>query len=73
MNYLTIPNAENRALTNYNDAKFNSTATVECDLGYYNEIVKQQDEGISATVIKCDKTGKWSNLPNCVKKGEYDF
>ncbi|XP_053389202.1 zona pellucida sperm-binding protein 3 receptor-like [Mercenaria mercenaria] len=65
MSPLTIPNAKKRLLVS--DTKYNSTANVSCDIGYYEQNTTQT-EGISTVEIRCDENGSWTNLPTCVRK-----
>ncbi|XP_053372790.1 sushi, von Willebrand factor type A, EGF and pentraxin domain-containing protein 1-like [Mercenaria mercenaria] len=51
----------------HNDTKYNSTADIDCDEGYYN-IKDTQTAGISTTTISCSQHGTWVNIPTCVKK-----
>ncbi|XP_060604257.1 beta-2-glycoprotein 1-like, partial [Ruditapes philippinarum] len=51
----------------YNDTKFNSTAEIDCEDGYYNQR-QNQTPATSTTIIKCSKQGTWTNIPNCIRK-----
>ncbi|XP_053372799.1 CUB and sushi domain-containing protein 1-like [Mercenaria mercenaria] len=65
LSLVDIRNAENRILNS--GTKYNSTAKVSCDIGYYDQN-KKQTEGTSTAEIKCGENGSWTNLPTCVRK-----
>ncbi|XP_060561265.1 sushi, von Willebrand factor type A, EGF and pentraxin domain-containing protein 1-like [Ruditapes philippinarum] len=61
---ITIVHATQRR---YNDTKFNSTAEIDCDDGYYDPR-ENQTTATSTTVIRCSEQGTWTNIPNCIRK-----
>ncbi|XP_060583891.1 CUB and sushi domain-containing protein 1-like, partial [Ruditapes philippinarum] len=61
-----IEHAANRTLLNKN-TKYNDTAEVTCDLGYY--VTDQyQTTGVSKRTLLCSYTGQWTNIPKCIPK-----
>ncbi|XP_053408488.1 sushi, von Willebrand factor type A, EGF and pentraxin domain-containing protein 1-like [Mercenaria mercenaria] len=62
---LNIDNAANKHL--HNDTKYHSTATIDCDEGFYNKNQTQKAE-ISTTEISCSEYGTWVNIPTCIRK-----
>ncbi|XP_053372786.1 sushi, von Willebrand factor type A, EGF and pentraxin domain-containing protein 1-like [Mercenaria mercenaria] len=65
LNSISIDNAVNRR--QHNDTKYNSTADIDCDEGYYNK-KQNQTAGISTTTISCSEHGIWVNKPTCIRK-----
>ncbi|XP_053388173.1 E-selectin-like, partial [Mercenaria mercenaria] len=65
LNNININNAVIRRL--HNDTKYNATAEIDCDEGYYNKN-QTQSAGISTTKISCSEYGKWVNIPMCIRK-----
>ncbi|XP_060563115.1 E-selectin-like, partial [Ruditapes philippinarum] len=50
-----------------NGTTYKSTATVDCDEGYY---IKNETPilGISTRTLTCAETGSWINMPTCIPK-----
>ncbi|XP_060596338.1 beta-2-glycoprotein 1-like [Ruditapes philippinarum] len=62
---INITNVVHRRLNN--DTKFESTADIDCDDGYFIE-GRNQTAGISTQQITCSDKGTWINMPVCVPK-----
>ncbi|XP_060568778.1 sushi, von Willebrand factor type A, EGF and pentraxin domain-containing protein 1-like, partial [Ruditapes philippinarum] len=61
---ITIAHAAQRR---YNGTKFNSTAEIDCNDGYYDQR-ENQTHATSTTVIRCSEHGTWTNIPSCIRK-----